>query len=182
MKQYTEIIKDSFVDFAGNPHYFTIVAISIPTDGEVTIYNDNPYYDGCPYNITKGLKIGISICNPDDEYDEELGEQKAIKKALKSDFAIVTSNSGLVSTPMVQAILHKEAEYLKNNPEKYIKGYKTAKLRWEEDKKMEELNNSFSDSEKKIVDAVKNGHLDINSIMNYVDYLNKKDKRSNIEK
>ncbi len=176
MKQYTEIIKDYFVDFAGNPHHFTIVAISMPANGEVTIYNDNPYYDECPYDITKGLKIGISICNPDDEYDEELGEQKAIKKAMKSDFAIVTPNSGLISTPMVQAILHKEAEYLKNNPEKYIKGYRAAKLRWEEDKEMEELSNNFTDLEKKVVEAVQGNYFFIDDIRKYVDYLNRRNK------
>ena len=106
MKKYLEHIVDSFTDYEGKAHHFVIVAISetLPKTA-IEAYKDEwegedknlSYYiaeeiEGEPAflqdEIVKVLKLGISICNPNDTFDEVIGKRIAESKAKTKAFKI----------------------------------------------------------------------------------------------
>lgn len=114
---------DYFVDFAGETRQVIFCAVS--TESNVYVTNsDDPWLD--TQDPEKELWIGVSVQNPRDLENEELGKIVAEGKArkLKSRYAtIYASNKGLINYRMVNALLEQELEYFKQNPGKYIKGY-----------------------------------------------------------
>ncbi len=170
MRQYIETISDSFVDFAGKIHYFIIAAISEPTvdvaAGDI-LDIEMPTEDSEYYDIEKVLHIGISICSPEDTFNEELGKKLAIGRAAKSDMKLFATHKGMINSPLVQALLKQEAEYLKKNPERYISGYSAAKIKYLEEKERNELEASFTDDEINIVTAVKNNPSFLDKVFKY---------------
>lgn len=138
-KERIETLVDSFVDINGDTRYFVIAAVSevLPTlvsddfeDIEVshevmicTEYNSD-YVD----NVVKKVTLGYAFCNPTDTFNEELGKTIAIGRARKNqEAALYSTKLGYINTKLVKAFLEQEAEYFKNNPENYIKGYKRKK-------------------------------------------------------
>lgn len=137
MKEYIEVLHDSFVDYKGEEHHFTIAAISqtLPKIG-ADLEKDCPcernrdsklYFDVERYledwgavdtlcTIKKVLYIGIAICNPVDKFDEITGTKKAIARARKNIPALFAKDPGTINSIMVQALLKQESEYLKDNP------------------------------------------------------------------
>lgn len=104
-KERIETLVDSFVDENGVERKFVIAAISevLPKtlaeqnpkvygnaeDGdcevsyEVVVYDE---WDGESLDqLVKSLKIGFAICNPNDEFNEELGLKIAIGRARKNN-------------------------------------------------------------------------------------------------
>ena len=124
-KERIETFVDSFVDTNGDTRHFVIAAISVMFNEEnepATVVDLNN--DECGY-VIKGLKLGFSICNPNDEFDEKLGITIAVGRARKSaDYALLASEPGFINTKLVRAFLEQEAEYFKHNPESRIIGYK----------------------------------------------------------
>lgn len=124
-KERIETLVDSFVDANGDERHFVVAAISVMfnEDNEpaaVVDLND----DECG-EVVKGLKLGFSICNPSDEFDEKLGTTIAVGRARKSaEYALLASEPGFINTQLVRAFLAQEAEYFKHNPESRIVGYK----------------------------------------------------------
>ena len=124
-RERIEHLVDSFVDENGEKRYFVIAAISevFDNDDEPCIVSDGYGYE--IQNVVKGLKIGYSICNPVDNYNEQLGIDIAIGRARKnSEYALLASNIGYIHSRLVKAVLQQEAEYFKRNPASKIKGYK----------------------------------------------------------
>ena len=124
-KERIETLVDSFVDANGEERHFVVAAVSVMfnKDNEpATVVDLNN--DECGY-VIKGLKLGFSICNPSDEFDEKLGTTIAIGRARKSaEYALLASEPGFINTQLVRAFLAQEAEYFKHNPESRIVGYK----------------------------------------------------------
>lgn len=124
-KERIETLVDSFVDANGKERHFVVAAVSVMfnKDNEpATVVDLNN--DECGY-VIKGLKLGFSICNPSDEFDEKLGTTIAVGRARKNaEYALLASESGFINTPLVRAFLAQEAEYFKCNPESRIAGYK----------------------------------------------------------
>lgn len=124
-KERIETLVDSFVDANGDERHFVVAAISVMfnEDNEpaaVVDLND----DECG-EVVKGLKLGFSICNPSDKFDEKLGTTIAVGRARKSaEYALLASEPGFINTQLVRAFLAQEAEYFKHNPESRIVGYK----------------------------------------------------------
>lgn len=126
-KQRIEYIVDSFVNEKQETRYFVIAAISEMLDPEGIFVVDS--YENDIQQVYKGLKIGYSICNPIDKFNEKLGIDIAIGRARKnSEYAILVSNPGTINSQLVTAFLKQEADYFKRNPEHYIAGYKREKL------------------------------------------------------
>jgi hypothetical protein len=127
MKEYVQTISDFFTDPAGQVHHFTIAAITVEVDAVVDgTYDHSPYcdQDWIDHDVTKGVKIGISICNPSDKYDLERGVEIATGRARKkNNFAFFITELGFVSDELVETFLEREANYLINNPERYIVNY-----------------------------------------------------------
>lgn len=120
-KERIMTLVDSFVDVNGDEHHFVIAAITEPfEEEEVIAYTDFGYLD-----IAKGVKIGFSICSPEDEFDEKLGKIIAIGRARKNaEYSLLATRPGYINTKLIEAFLEQEAEYFVNNPEYLIAGYK----------------------------------------------------------
>lgn len=199
MKEHIETITSEFVDYKGEKHYFIIAAISqnfpkflnidknsnnvkIGNDRTPVFYEVNEYIEGygtTEYNIsiTKSLRIGISICNPVDKFNESIGKAKAIARARMSDPVLFVKNAGLINSKVVRALLEQESEYLKNNPELLIKGYKESKLRYERNHQMVNLEKSFTPVERDIAKKLTKNPNFLDKVYDYIEWF--KNKMSN---
>lgn len=128
-----EYLCDKFVDYRNKEREFILAAVSIPMHGSTDLWE---YVKEAPkfpayLDVEKVLAIGISIRHPEDKYDEEFGKRIAVGKSLKGKgkYLLVT-DSGLINTKMVRALLEQEADYFKRNPESYIAGYNKAAEKW----------------------------------------------------
>lgn len=182
MKEYIETINSSFIDYNGNIHYFTIVAISKPafyTDSKGNKWQfeaDRYLEEECTEyieNFSKVLYIGISICNPVDKYNEKIGYNKALSRARNSNPVMYVTKSGFISTAVVKALLKQEAEYIKSNPGQYIAGYNNSKEKYLKKKQIEELKNNFSPIEKTIVEEVNRNPKFLDNVQKYLEYCQK---------
>ena len=192
MKEHVEFITDSFVDYAGKTHYFVIAALSqnLPSrssqlennpgddyDVDVT-YDVSVYVDGygpTDYlgTVNKVLRLGVSICNPIDAFDEKVGMRKAVARAHNSRPVLYSSNSGAINTGVVKALLTQEAQYLKNNPENFIPGYADMRDRYLARQKMEAMKEGFSDIENQVVEGLQTDPKFLDNAMRYLDWLRK---------
>ena len=195
MKEHIETITSDFVDYKGEKHYFIIAAISknFPKTVEIadnnkvnrlapTFYEVNEYVEGygsTDYSIpvTKGLHIGISVCNPVDKFNESIGKAKAIARARMSDPVLVVKNSGLINTKVVKALLEQESEYLKDNPELIIKGYKESKARYERNHQMVNLEKNFTSMERDLAEKLSKNPNFLDKVYEYLEWI--KNKMSN---
>lgn len=199
MKEHIETITSEFVDYKGEKHYFIIAAISqnfpkflnidknssnvkIGNDRTPVFYEVNEYiedYGITEYSIpiTKSLRIGISICNPVDKFNESIGKAKAIARARMSDPVLFVKNAGLINSKVVRALLEQESEYLKNNPELLIKGYKESKLRYERNHQMVNLEKSFTPVERDIAEKLTKNPNFLDKVYDYIEWF--KNKMSN---
>lgn len=199
MKEHIETITSEFVDYKGEKHYFIIAAISqnfpkflnidknsnnvkIGNDRTPVFYEVNEYIEGygmTEYSIpiTKSLRIGISICNPVDKFNESIGKAKAIARARMSDPVLFVKNAGLINSKVVRALLEQESEYLKNNPELLIKGYKESKLRYERNHQMVNLEKSFTPVERDIAEKLTKNPNFLDKVYDYIEWF--KNKMSN---
>lgn len=199
MKEHIETITSEFVDYKGEKHYFIIAAISqnfpkflnidknsnnvkIGNDRTPVFYEVNEYIEGYgtteySISITKSLRIGISICNPVDKFNKSIGKAKAIARARMSDPVLFVKNAGLINSKVVKALLEQESEYLKNNPELLIKGYKESKLRYERNHQMENLEKSFTPVERDIAEKLTKNPNFLDKVYDYIEWF--KNKMSN---
>lgn len=199
MKEHIETITSEFVDYKGEKHYFIIAAISqnfpkflnidknssnvkIGNDRTPVFYEVNEYIEGYGMteysnSITKSLRIGISICNPVDKFNESIGKAKAIARARMSDPVLFVKNAGLINSKVVRALLEQESEYLKNNPELLIKGYKESKLRYERNHQMVNLEKSFTPVERDIAEKLTKNPNFLDKVYDYIEWF--KNKMSN---
>lgn len=180
------IIKDKFVDYAGQEHVFILAAIkepirdsyktpqvirfTVPDDIYQTIIG--PCNNSCSIgNVRAGLKIGISICNPVDEFDENLGITKAVGRARKAKASIFAEFSGQLGENLIRCYLAQEAKYIKDHPEKVIKGYKEAEKKYLLNKEMTKVADNFTEIEKCIVEETKKNPTFLDNIHKYLSYI-----------
>lgn len=192
MKERVNFITDSFVDYKGVEHKFVIAAVSqgVPVKGieldndpcssyadndvfiEVNIYlEDYGTYDDYSV-ISKVLKLGVAICNPEDEFNEKVGQHKALARARNSDPVLFASseNPGIINSMMVEALLKQEAEYIKNNPERYIKGYKEAQEKYLQREEMLEIEENFSSLEDEVLEALREDPHYFDDVFEYYEW------------
>ena len=109
-----------FTDFRGEIREVIFCAVSQDLIGNYV------YVSGAYSEISKVLRIGVSIRNSEDEFDEELGKIIALGKAKKDKTCVgklYSTNKGMINTLMIDGLLEQELNYFQNNPGKYIKGY-----------------------------------------------------------
>lgn len=187
MKEHINVLEDAFVDYKGIVHPFTIVAVSqtLPKTGkeigeseqywkdkvthEVAIYLED--YGTVDYlgNVDKVVKLGIAICNPQDEFNDKVGYCKALARARSSKPVLFVNEDtpGVINTQVVSALLQQEAKYLKENPAKYIKGYKEAEEKYKKAQEMEELYENFSSLEDDVLDALNDNPHFLDDVYKY---------------
>lgn len=120
MKDKVVFKSDVFTDFTGKVRQVVFCAITKNVD----------FLD-----VKKELYLGVSVQNPADEVcDIELGKKIAEGKARKSKSRIgelYSSNSGMINTKVVGALLEQELEFFQQNPGVYLKGYNRDKKLFE---------------------------------------------------
>lgn len=136
MKEIVSYRKGQFTDYVGNVHHFVVAAVSTtePCDPDSDLYlteYDNAYGDIIDEEpINKALLIGIAICNPRDEFDEEKGKKIAYNKAVNGKSlhrpAIYTTRPGYINTAVVEAVLDNIVNYIGKDPGSVIPGYNDA--------------------------------------------------------
>lgn len=196
MKERIEIRNDSFVDYKGVTHHFTIAAISqeLPTnDKELLSFNPNVGYSendciafdvnvytdcdsGYVGSVTKVVYLGIAVCNPADKFDEKVGKMKAIARARNSKPALYSAELGTINSKLVHALLEQEAEFFKHNPEKFIKGYNESKKTYEKRIAMAKTLNNFNEFELKVMDSLKNDPNCFDRIQEYLKFQENQEK------
>lgn len=186
MKEYVEVLKDSFVDYAGKTHHFIIAAVSEMLSDEETdsllVLKPTGMEASIVGFVEKGIRIGISICNPEDEFNEKAGTLRAIARARKSAVVLYATDRGYINTGLVRAFLQQEAEHLKNNPDMYIEGYNDSKARYLKHKQMNELKENFSEVEKIVVDSVKKNPKFLDNVNTYLAYLKNQEQGKKCKK
>lgn len=116
---------DEFTDYAGNTRKFVIAAVSlIPEEDDYYGIALDEYGSLADIPVNKVLSLGVAVCRPNDEFNEEIGIKIATGKAIKSEsHRIYSVDEGLINNTMVEALLKQECEYFKSNPGRYLKGY-----------------------------------------------------------
>lgn len=168
-------IIDSFTDFEGVAHQFVMVAVKVNLKYKgykeypivFKIDNDNMEDWGC---VRTGLCIGVSICNPLDKFDEKIGVLKATAKAKGSIPVLYASFSGQLGEQIIQTYLKQEATYLKEHPEKYIKGYEEAKKRFLKQQEINNLKENLTNTEKVILENLQKNPAYLDNIKKYMEY------------
>lgn len=189
MKERTQFIHDSFVDYKGKEHHFVICAYSklLPKtfkeaeDIEYDVNKDDrvetfavSYAEsyGCLDNydkVVKSVSIGVSICNPEDEFNYVIGCKKAQARAENSNATLYATKSGMINTTMVTGLLTQEAEYLKNNPDAYIKGYEESRRAYLEKQKKADIFTALPEQAKDTINYLRNCSKQlVNNIMKFV--------------
>lgn len=113
--------------------------------------------------IVRELYLGLSICNPNDTYDEELGKKIAYSKAVNIDPVLFATFPGIINSSTVDNILNSELEFIKKHPGKYIAGYdEKAKKHFDYDLAMS-MFNEMTPEEQKIVKMIQENKFDVDA-------------------
>ena len=126
-KEKVAFISDSFMDKNGQKHSFIIAAVSVPIEETcITVFPEvleQQKFEGI--ELRKCLSLGYAFCNANDEFKPEIGKMIAEGRAKKRPSKVLfTSDPGMVNTESVNAILKQEADFVKTNPQLFIKGFK----------------------------------------------------------
>ena len=155
MKTKIATIKDEFTDYRGKVHKFIVAAMSQEADGYLDLYDEEGDVEDT-VAIVKAVKIGVSVCNPNDEYDEGKGMRIAIGKANSSnDYALFSTIPGMINTVVVDSLLKQEAHFIKENPGRVIPGYLEEKTKYEYRMMIAQKIEALSDDEKAVYNAMK---------------------------
>lgn len=174
MKEYIDTLVDKFFDYAGREHQFVIVTISSMLPSRTKDLEDSPtdddflevYHDVTEYiedygsskylgNVTKAVRIGISICNPTDTFNPRIGIAKAENRARNSSPVLYAKDKGDLGTEVIKALMEQTARYIKNSPGNYIKGYDKQRDRFYKNVAKQNLIDSFDDLERTIYNKLK---------------------------
>lgn len=157
MKEVVEYLCDSFVDFLGKEHKFVLCALSQVKE-DVEIYDGET---GSYFESARTLTLGCSICNLNDDYDEELGKKIAYNRAKSEKFipTLVSTLPGVINTAVVKALLRQEADYIKRDPNCVIPGYNDRKKKIEAHDAAVAEYDKLSDVEKAVVLFAKENDL-----------------------
>lgn len=157
MKMREEYIIDKFIDYTGTEKTFIMAAISKDTSDILSVAVTNTDREYLAELTNKCLMLGLSVCNPKDEFNEEIGKRIAKGKALNRKSRVSTlysTDKGLINTSVVKAILKQEAEYLKQNPGNYIKSYNADKEAFEYKEKLEDIYQAMPEDRKNAVNIL----------------------------
>lgn len=163
--QVIDTLTGEFKDYKGLIHKVVIATIS----EQLPYYRDHKTHEDEEYNVShytdskgedeyvtvrKSLKLGVSVCNPEDTFNEERGKKAAIARAKSSEPVLYSTKTGIINTPMVKALMQQELDFICANPETVIPGYNDSKARYEYNKEMQSKIDSLSDDEKKCLEVL----------------------------
>lgn len=141
----TKFAFGEFTDFKGEVHKFVIAAV---------VRKCNPYtyletYDNSgniiygDKEMEKFMSIGLSICNPEDKYNEKIGMLRAEGRALKPRKSenvrqMACTKGGMLDDVYVELYLESMKNYIIKDPGKFIPGYNRLYKKWKEQSSQEQ--------------------------------------------
>jgi hypothetical protein len=156
----------SFVDFQGVTRQFVVCALSTSQfnndkqEVSIVAYDENGYALG-ETESPRAVFIGISVCNPLDEWNEEKGKMIALAKARgfkaeapEKSSALFATRAGLISEGVVKALLDREVQHVIDAPGSAIKGYEQMKSRWEENQQIKKYIEETPENLKNLCDEI----------------------------
>lgn len=161
----------TFTDWLGKEHKFVVCAVVDKPENETVLatVGQTPEghrvavpvleYDGDGH-IVKSVFIGVSICNPIDEFNEEIGKKIAYNKAITSKKAqhwVASNIPGLLGNKVVEALLEQEVEYVAEHPDSIIAGYSKSKEKYEAARLAQKQYAALPGHERVVVDAINDG-------------------------
>lgn len=171
-KEVIDFVTGVFTDYKGLDHHITVVALSRPAtdpDEYGSMYEVNLYTpdEGTDWycNLTKTLTLGISVCNPEDKYNEKVGYNKALARARTSQPVMFVSKAGIINTEMVKALLNQELQFAINNPDTIIPGYSKTMQTYLKNKDYESAINNLGE-DKSVYDWLLNASDEAKKAMN----------------
>ena len=139
-----------FTDYAGNVRKFVMAAVSINEYGRIIGTSNYAEFE-------RKVSLGISVCRPNDKFDEELGLRIAIGKATKhSDNVLYLSRAGFAQNKLVEAWIDQEMEYFKKDPGYFLAGYDKDADKYFRNHLIKEYKEHLSDDERKVFNTLKN--------------------------
>lgn len=168
MKQdIAEFLVDSFIDYKGDEHKVVLCALSQTPekndDDNLMVVWSNGYdidetADIC-HDVFRTVSLGVAICCPADKkiFSEEIGKKIALNRAEKAIPKFVSLEPGVVNTVVVKAFLEQEMAFVKNCPEKFIKGYEEAKAHYNKKLNLDKTVKNLSPEEAEVVEFAMNG-------------------------
>lgn len=154
MKERIQTLVDSFTDYAGTSHKFMIAAVSIQDENWFAEYAESPYRD---VNTPKSVRIGVSVCNPTDEWNEDMAREIAVGRARKNtQYALFATRPGMINTALVDALLQQEAKFIRENPSQVIPGYNDSKLKYLRSQELKKMYDALTEDEKKAIAVIDN--------------------------
>lgn len=158
---------DSFVDYAGKEHKLIACALSqTPEDSDhdlkvCWVDSEDKALNGANiyHDVYRLVTIGIAVCNPEDNFNEETGKKIAYNKAANIEYAprIYTTNRGVITKELVETFLKQQVQFVKENPEKVITGYLKAKADYEALEAAKKEIDNLSDDERVAFNLAANG-------------------------
>lgn len=158
---------DSFIDYAGKEHKIVACALSQTPESDTHILmtgwvDNNDAIDTTDEicdEVYRMVTVGVAVCNPTDEFNEEAGKKIAYSKAahmpgLPRLYAPV---KGVITKELVETFLNQQVKFYKENPEELIPGYNKAKAKYEEVQVAKEAIANLTDDEKVIFDLAVEG-------------------------
>ncbi len=121
--KFVDYREGSFIDYENKEHYFVVCAVLT----ERTVEDQ----------LVRTLNLGVSLCNPVDKNNNQLGKKIAYGKALSErNTNIILGRAGLLNIDTVRYILDNETNHVKQFPEQYSKAYVAAKIKYEKSKSL----------------------------------------------
>lgn len=158
---------DSFIDYAGKEHKLIACALSqTPEDSDHALKvcwvdSEDKALNGANiyHDVYRLVTIGIAVCNPEDNFNEETGKKIAYNKAANIEYAprIYTTNRGVITKELVDTFLKQQVQFVKENPEKVITGYLKAKADYEALEAAKKEIENLSDEERVTFNLAANG-------------------------
>lgn len=161
MKTIVNYLTGSFVNYAGQSQQVIICAITSEPCCSYRYVVDEEDDEGMLFTpVKRQLNLGISIQNPNDSINEELGKKIAFGKATNATPVMVSTIPGIITKEVVDAVMTKTLKYVQNSPENYIATYAKSKAKFEANKQILDKYNNLSDEDKKLVDILKTKNID----------------------
>ena len=129
----TKFAFGEYVDYKGQVHKFVVAGVVNKVSGYVDacngIYDPDVYPD---VDMEKSISVGISICNPEDKYNENIGKLQAEGRAKKprKNPRVVYASWGIITPYVVELLIKSIADDIKANPGKYVPGYNESEKKW----------------------------------------------------
>lgn len=152
-----------FVDFKGVERLIVACAVSMPVKEGLTATWNIPGVEDS-FEIVRAISIGISVYNPEDEFNLTFGKEQAYKKALAGDPCWFIGKGGVVTKECIDALLTEKIDHFTKNPEIVIKDYNANKAKYEEIQKEKEYIQNASPEEQAILTLMSKG-VDVQGVI-----------------